>query len=83
VLKLFKTVQEFRRVIEIYNEAEPDKNEISAYSEEALTLLNNGVPLEWLVILRFRKITQKVYTIKISVQVETVPPTTAAFSVTH
>jgi hypothetical protein len=79
VLKLFRTSSEFRRVIEIFNEAEPDKNEISTRGEQALILLNNGIPLEGLDILRFRKFTQKVCTSKTSVQVETLPPTTAAF----
>jgi hypothetical protein len=40
---------EFRRVIKIFSEAEPDKHDISVRGEEALILLNNGIPLERLV----------------------------------
>ncbi|KAH3893732.1 hypothetical protein DPMN_017884 [Dreissena polymorpha] len=44
-----------------------------------MIFLNNGVPLEGLDILKFPKFTQKVCTNKTSVQVETLPSTTAAF----
>ncbi|KAH3890527.1 hypothetical protein DPMN_014611 [Dreissena polymorpha] len=79
VLKLFRTSPKFRQIIEIFYVEEPDVNEITTRSEEEMILLNNGDPLEWLDILRFRKFTQKVCTSKRSVQVDTLPPTTAAF----
>ncbi len=46
VLKLFKTSSEFRRTIAIFNEEEPDVNEITTRCEEAMILLNNGVLLK-------------------------------------
>lgn len=76
-LKKFKSDERLSALVDVFL-AQSNKDDIICCGEQILVILYGGLPLEGLDLLRFRKFTTKVMSSSTHMQVQTLPPTSAA-----